>query len=155
MNRILEHSAVFLALAFGLMACADDAKWQSQQELWERSKPMRYVVQTCTLAEVPPGCVRAVIEDGVVVEAEERIYAAGIDWEPIEIQRDPLDEMFEQVRMGDTEECRLENVTYDRSFGFVDWYDLTCDEGVRGGRWVIYFEPDTDVLARCDVWPDE
>lgn len=145
---------VLLALAC-VCACGEDGDEdvQEHREHWERAKPTRYVVQTCTMGIQPPGCVRAAIDDGRAVDAEERIYAAGIDWERFEPPSDPLDDMFDNVRDGH-DECQLEEVTYDESFGFVRSYALVCDGSVQGGRRVACFEPDALDLDVCDAPPE-
>lgn len=153
MTRIWTRGAALLALIGGQPACADDEYDPNERARWESSKPARYVVQTCTMGLDPPGCVRAAIEDGEAVEAEERIFAAGVGWEPFETPRDPIEDMFDEVRDGDVDDCELEDVTYDRTLGFVESYALVCDGEISGGRWVACFEPDTVDLGLCDVLP--
>jgi hypothetical protein len=153
MTRIWTSCAAFLALISGQPACAGDEDDSDERARWESSKPARYVVQTCTMGLDPSGCVRAAIEDGEAVEAEDRVFAAGVGWEPVETPGDPIEDMFDEVRDGDVDDCKLDDVTYDRTLGFVESYALVCDGEILGGRWVACFEPDTVDLERCDVVP--
>jgi len=155
MKPLWTRGAALLMLAQGQLSCGGDDDLQNQRARWERSKPLRYVVQTCTMGIHPPGCVRAAIDDGEAVEAEEQVYAGGLGWERFEAPRDPIEDMFDAVRDGDVDDCDLEDVTYDRMLGFVESYALVCDGDILGGRSVACFEPDTLDLELCDVIPDD
>jgi hypothetical protein len=148
-----KRSWARLAVVACLVACSSNERVDDEAARWESAQPDRYVVQTCTLGHEPAGCIRAAVEDGEAVAADERIFAAGVGWEEFDASRSPLDDMFDRVREGDTNDCELEDVVYDRSFGFVESYELNCGASTEWGRWVACFEPDTLELAMCDVVP--
>lgn len=154
MNDRAKNGWPCLALGGCLLACSADERVDDQAERWKMAQPDRYVVQTCTIDYDPAGCIRAAVEGGEAVLTEERIFAAGLGgWQEFGASRSPLDEMFDRVREGDTDDCKVEDVLYDRSFGFVESYELTCRGNPEAGRWVACFEPDTLDLAMCDVVP--
>jgi hypothetical protein len=147
-----RHRWALLALGGCLLACSAEDRIESRAEHWKTAQPARYVVQTCTIGYAPAACIRAAVEDGQAVAAEESIFDGDARWEAFDSSRSPLDDMFDQVREADGGDCELEDVTYDDAFGFVDLYESTCD-GFETGRWVACFEPDTLDLAICDVVP--
>jgi hypothetical protein len=143
-------------LAAAMLACGagSDEELDERLEAWHAQEPQRYVVQTCTLGIEPPGCVRAVIEDGLVVAAEERIFHPSVPWwETIEPDQTPLDSMFERVRAGDQEGCSVDEVRYDTELGYIERYDLDCEGTITGGRWVACFEPGATDLGACEADP--
>lgn len=118
---------------------------------WEAHRPDRYVVQTCTLAIEPAGCVRAAISAGKVLHFQERIYDEGLGWEDFMVDEDPIDTMFANS-MNPPAGCKRDSVKYDPKYGFPSDYKLHCD-GLPAGRHVACFESDTTDIERCDVTP--
>ena len=128
----------------------DETMVAQQRQLWEESRPDRYVVQSCTFNYEPDGCVRVAVSGDMLVEAEEHIYAAGLDWESFEPTSKPIDYMFDAVESGADDDCDAVDVTYDATYGFVESY--RCDSTTYG-REILCFEPDTLDLASCDAVP--
>lgn len=136
--------------------CGDgsDEEFDARLAAWHEREPKRYVVQTCTLGIEPPGCVRAVVADGHVIAAEERVFDPGVPWwEPFEPEDTPLDRMFQRVRAGDQEDCSVDEVHYEAELGYIERYTLDCEGSITGGQWVACFEPEASDLSACEVEP--
>jgi hypothetical protein len=146
-----RRSALLTAVAAGLvlLGCSHETE-EPPDARWRENEPARYVVQTCTMAIFPPGCVRAAVEDGVVLILEEKIFSMGGDWEALAADWNPIERMFEDVR-SEHDECQVDGVTHDHELGFIDSYELVCDGSIAGGRVVVCFEPDTTDVAQCDA----
>lgn len=158
MGRARQISVFSALTLLTLAGCASsDAQTEKAFERWKAREPSQYVVQTCTMGTEPPGCVRAVVEDGEVVSIAERIYAEDFGWEDFTDEHggaeSPLDYMFSRVEAGDDEECTLESVQYDAKLGYIESYTLLCGGSVTGGRWVACFEAGTTDAERCDEVP--
>lgn len=146
------------ALMTGAPACSAGSEpadgLDARQEAWRAQEPERYVVQTCTLGIEPPGCIRAVVDGNGVTAAEERIFdPSAPSWEPIELVRRPLDDMFDRLREGVQEGCTVDELRYDDDFAYLESYALGCEGSLTEGRWVACFEPDAQELGACDEQP--
>lgn len=123
---------------------------------WLKSRPARFVVQTCTRGILPPGCLRAAVENGAIVTAQERVYGflgADSGWQDAELEREPLEQMFDDAsspRGG----CQLESVTVDDELFFITDYRTHCGGDTTGGRYVPCFMRDETRIDACDVLPE-
>jgi hypothetical protein len=166
MHVIAKASMRALAL-LSLSACAGDGSGgealdPSAFERWKEREPSDYVVQVCTMNIQPPGCQRALIVDGEVVSAQERIYGyhgADTGWDEYSAQdREAsgslLDWMFTDAAGSDEEDCVIDDIRYDGEYGYIDSYEVRCDGHALGGHYVACFEPDANEIAACDVAPE-
>ena len=151
------HFAISLAVTL-LTQSACTSEDGSAFERWKANEPDQYVVQTCTMGIEPPGCVRALVEEGEVVSIAERIYAGGTSsWEDFTEEHagadSPLDAIFAQVAAGGDDGCAIEDVRYESQLHYIESYALRCDDSLEGGRWVACFESNTADVEACDVIP--
>jgi hypothetical protein len=146
-KRTAWLGAPLLALLAGVGCSAGDdgeAALHSGRALWSEAEPDEYVVQTCTVGVEPPGCARVAVRDGEVVAAQDQVYAGGSGWEESMPDQSPVLWLFAQVEAGGDDECMIDDVEYDETYGFVASY--TSCGGAGTGQRVVCFEPATVAL---------
>jgi hypothetical protein len=153
--------AVMAAFTLASSACGDASHddtssgtprgYEQNLALWTKQAPKSYVIETCPHSPRATPCTIVVVKDGKVTAAREHDW--GLDtWtdskDPASVE-EPIGEMFDAIKGGDSDQCKLALLEFDAKQGFVKSYGYDCGQLSRGEE-VLCFVADSDDIDRCD-----